>query len=90
MSSLHDIIIILPNTTWVLSWIHDILTGELDSLLPSLKEAINEIYHKLFGVSAVPVKYHTPTHHRSCEHSSFQTASGITSFFYNMILVFVA
>ena len=75
---------------WMLSWIRDILTGELDSLLPSLKEAINALYHKLFGLSAVPVQYHTPstTHQRSCDHNSFQTASGITTFFYNMTLIF--
>ena len=55
---------------------HNTPTGELDSLLPSLKEAVNELYHKLFGVAAEPVKYHSPaTRHRQHYHS-YQTASG--------------
>ncbi|XP_065907535.1 dehydrodolichyl diphosphate synthase complex subunit nus1-like [Dysidea avara] len=51
--------------------------GELDSLLPSLKTAVNELYHKLFGLSAEPVKYHTLSEEEQCD-DVYLTASGFS------------
>ena len=52
-------------------------TGELDSLFPLLRDAINELYHKLFGLSAEPVRYHTLSTAEAQEQSDvYLTASG--------------